>query len=91
MQVKTMFKEPNEHQLQTVASAIHEELPRNWDTSHITDGIQRVRVNEFGIISDVYVSPGLFASLCHIKYGNRSRKPFQVNSFRVLMWRTYPK
>ena len=86
-----MLKEPSDYQLESVANTIHEELLRNWDTSHISNGIRRVRVNEIGIISDVYVSPGLFASLCHIKYGNRFRKPFWVNGFRVSMWRTNSK
>ena len=84
-----MLIKPNEHQLKRIANTIQNELLRNWETSEIANGIQRIRATDIGIISDVYVSPGLYARLCHVKYGNRSRKPFRVNNgFRVLMWRT---
>ena len=86
-----MIKAPNERQLKSVSSALQNALLRNWDTSQITNGIQRVRANEIGVVTEVYLSPGLYASLCHAKHGNRSRKPFRVNGFRVSMWRTHPK
>ena len=82
-----MLKKPNEYQLNSVANALRDELLRDWDTSHIIDGIQRVRANEIGEVTDVFVSPGLYARLCHANHGNRSRKPFWVNGFRVSMWR----
>lgn len=86
-----MIKAPNERQLKSVSNALQDVLLRNWDTSQIVNGIQRVRANEIGDVTEVFVSPGLYATLCHQKHGNRSRKPFWVNGFRVLMWRTQPK
>lgn len=86
-----MIKAPNERQLKSVSSALQDALLRNWDTLQITNGIQRVRVNEIGDVTEVYISPGLYARVCHAKYGNRSRKPFHLNGFQVSMWRTQPK
>ena len=58
-----MLKEPTKRQLETIVDTICEEMLRVSDTSHIANGIRRVRVNEIGIISEVYVSQGLFARL----------------------------
>ena len=82
-----MLKEPTKHQLETIAETLCEELLRVSDTSHITNGIRRVRVNEIGIISEVYVSQGLFARLCHQKFGDRTRRAFNVGGYRVKSWR----
>ena len=87
MPVKTKLKKPNNKQLETVAIAIQERLLRDWEISNIMTGVRRVGVTEIGSITEVYVSPGLFARLCHIIYGNRTQKPFWVRGFRVLKWK----
>ena len=87
MPVKTRLKKPNNKQLKTVATVMHERLLRNWEISNITEGIRRVRVTEIGTITEVYVAPGLFMQLCHQVYRNRTQKPFWVGGFRVLMWK----
>ena len=86
MQSETILKEPNEQQELHVARAIKDNILPRWGVKDIVSGIERVCVNEVGIISEAFISPGLFATLCHIKHGNRSRKPFQVNGFMVKRW-----
>lgn len=80
------IKAPTEQQSLSVASVIKDTLLPRWGVQDITSGIQRVRVNELGIINEVFISPGLFATLCHYQYGNRRRKPFQLNGFMVKQW-----
>lgn len=82
-----MLKKPNEYQLRSVVSVIQDELLRDWDDSDIGNGIKRVCANEIGDVMDVYISPGLYATLCFYKHGNRSRKPFFLNTFWVKQWR----
>ena len=85
-----MLKEPNNQQLVSVAERLKDRLLRNWSVDHIAQGIRRVRVNEVGIVSEVYVSEGLFARLCHQHFGNRTRRAFDVNGYRVKTWRPNP-
>lgn len=80
-----MEKRPTEQQLNSVVSVLQDELLRDWDTATIANGIKGVRTNNIGIVSEVFVTPGLYARLCHYHYGNRRRKPFEVNGFRVSM------
>ena len=83
----TEIKEPNELQRVSVAEHLQDRLLRNWSVEQIKPGIRRVRVNEAGIISEVYVSVGLFASLCHKQFGDRTRRAFDVGGYRVKSWR----
>ena len=83
----TEIKEPNGQQLVSVAEHIKEKLLRNWGVDQIKTGIRRVRVNEVGIISEVFVSQGLFATLCHRKFGNRTKRAFDVGGYWVKSWR----
>ena len=85
-----MLKAPNEYQLRSVVSVIQDELLRDWDVSDIGNGIKRVCANEIGDVTDVYVLPGLWGTLCFYKYGNRTRKPFFLNTFMVRQWRPQP-
>ena len=85
-----MLKKLNEQQLKSVVNALRDKYLYNWDTETIANGIQRVRVNEIGSILEVYIAPGLFATLCHIEFGNRTRKPFSVNGFVIKQWK-HPK
>ena len=82
-----MLQKPNEYQLKSVANALQDKLLRDWDATDIATGIQRVRANEIGEVTDVFVSPGLYARLCHLAHSNDSRNPFWVKGFRVSMWR----
>ena len=82
-----MLKKPNEYQLKTVVTALQDKILRDWETASIASGVQRVCVNEVGYVTEVYLSPGLFGTLCHYRFGNRTRKPFWVNSIRVKQWR----
>ena len=86
MQSETILKEPNEQQTIHVARAIKDDLLPRWGVKDIVSGIERVRVNEVGIISEVFISPGLFATLCYYQYGDRTRKPFALNGFMVKRW-----
>ena len=81
------IQRPTEHQLLSVAGTIRENLLPRWNVKDITSGIERVRANELGIINEVFVSPGLFATLCYYQYGDRRRKPFRLNGFVVKQWR----
>ena len=84
---KTFLKEPNTHQLASVAKHIRDKLLRNWSIEQIACSIRRVRINEVGIISEVYVSQGLFARLCHYHFGDRTLRAFDVGGYRVKSWR----
>ena len=86
----TEIKEANKHQLMSIAEHLKDRLLRNWSVDQIATGIRRVRVNEAGIVSEVYVSQGLFARLCHQKFGNRTRRAFEVGGYRVKTWRPNP-
>jgi len=83
-----MLKKPNGYQLKSVVSIIQDEILRDWDTDRIAAGIKRVCANEIGDVTEVYVSMGLFARLCFYRYGNRTRKPFFLNTFMVKGWRS---
>ena len=85
--MESMLKEPTQRQLNSIAEHIKDELLPRWDIADIGEGIKRVRTNEVGIVSDVYFMPGMFATLCHWKFGNRTRKPFGCNGFMVRQWR----
>jgi len=82
-----MLKAPNEYQLKSVATVIQDKLLRDWELTDISRGIQRVCANEIGDVTDAYVSPGLWGTLCFYKYGNRTRKPFFLNTFWIKQWR----
>ena len=82
-----MLKAPNEYQMRSVVTVIQDELLRDWEINDIARGIQRVCANEIGDVTDIYVSPGLWGTLCFYKYGNRTRKPFFLNTFMVKQWR----
>ena len=82
-----MLKKPNEYQLRSVVTVIQTELLKDWEISDIGNGIQRVCANEIGEVTDAYVSPGLYAMLCFYKHGNRTRKPFFLNTFWIKQWR----
>ena len=86
MQTRKLQK-PDAQQLQTIASILKDELLPRWGVKDISTGIQRVGVTEVGFVTEVYVSPGIFATLCYYRYSNRTRKPFQVNGFTVKQWR----
>ena len=86
MQPETILQEPSEQQAIYVASAIKDNLLPRWGVKDITSGIERVRVSEIGVIFEAYISPGLFATLCYYQYGNRTRKPFELNGFKVKCW-----
>ena len=86
MASETKIVTPDEHQLKSVATVIREEMLHNWDADDIGLGIRRVRVNEIGDVLEVYLSPGIYAWLCHQKYGNRKRKPFQLNGIYIKQW-----
>lgn len=73
--------------LDSVAITLKEHLLRDWAVDRIKTGIKRVRQTDIGVVRDVYVAPGLYATLCHQKHGTRSRKPFFVGNFKVHMWR----
>ena len=83
----TQLTKPNEYQLRSVVSVIQNELLRDWDVSDIGNGIKRVCANEIGDVTDVYVAPGLWGTLCFYRYGNRTRKPFFLNTFMVKQWK----
>lgn len=83
----TILKVPTDNQLENIALHIKEQLLRNWSTNQIASGIRRVRVNAVGFISEVYVSQGLFARLCHQHFGDRTRRAFDVGGYRVKSWR----
>ena len=83
----TEIKEPNNQQLMSIAEYLKDRLLRNWSVDQIATGIRRVRVNEIGLVSDVYVSEGLFARLCHQQFGDRTRRAFDVGGYRVKTWR----
>ena len=80
------LKEPNEQQAIHVARAIKDDLLPRWGVKDIVSAVERVRVNEIGIISEAFLSPGLFATLCYYQYGDRTRKPFELNGFMVKRW-----
>lgn len=85
--METFVKEPQDHQLVSVAEHLKDRLLRNWSVEQISTGICRVRINEVGIISEVYVSQGLFARLCHQHFGDRTRRAFDVGGYRIKSWR----
>lgn len=87
MQSETELKKPNEQESIRVATAIQDNLLPRWGVKDITSGIERVRVSEIGIIFEAFISPGLFATLCYYQYGNRTRKPFELNGFKVKCWK----
>ena len=86
MQSETILKEPNKQQAIHVARAIKDDILPRWGVKDIVSGIERVRVNEIGIISEAFISPGLYATLCYYQYGDRTRKPFELNGFIVKRW-----
>ena len=83
----TEIREPNDRQKASVAEHLKDRLLRNWSVDQIKCGIRRVRVNEAGIISEVYVSQGLFVQLCHYHFGDRTLRAFNIAGFRVKSWR----
>ena len=85
--METRLIEPNERQLTTVAEHLKDNLLPNWSVDQIQCGIRRVRVNEVGIISEVYVSRGLFMRLCHYHFGDRTLRAFNLCGYRVKSWR----
>ena len=87
MQSKTTLKVPDAQQLKSLSGQIREGLLCDWDADDIALGIRRVRSNEIGDVSDVYVSPGIFSVLCHQHFGNRKRKPFELNGLTIKQWR----
>ena len=78
---------PSDEQLIQVAGSIRDEVLPNWDLKDIASGVQRVGVTEVGFVNEVYVSSGIFATLCYYHYSDRTRKPFRVNGFTVKQWR----
>lgn len=83
----TVLKKPDAEQLRSVAGTLKDEMLTRWGIDDIVNGIQRVGLTEIGILNEVYVSPGIFATLCYYHFGDRTRKPFQVNGFTVKPWR----
>ena len=83
----TEIKEPTQRQLESVASHIKDTLLHNWDIDSIACGVKRVKANDEGIVSEVFISQGLFATLCHLKFGDRTRRAFDLGGYRVKSWR----
>ena len=85
--MKTSMVKPNASQIREVARTLKDELLPRWGLKDIASGIRRVSVSEVGYIHEVFVSPGIFATLCYYQFGNRTRKPFQLNGWRVRQWK----
>ena len=81
------LKKPNDEQLMHVAGTLKDEILTRWGLKDIANGIQRVGLTEVGFVSEVYVSQGIFATLCYYHFGDRTRKAFQVNGLTVKQWR----
>ena len=81
------LKKPDDQQLQMIAGVMKDELLPRWGVKDISTGIQRVGLTELGFINEVYVSPGIFATLCYYRFGNRTRKPFQLGGYTIKQWR----
>ena len=87
MPLKTQIKTPTEEQLRSVASAIKDEILPRWTIKDIENGIKRVTVTEVRYIHEVFVAPGIFVRLCYYHFGDRTRKPFDLNGFTIKQWR----
>ena len=81
------LKKPNDEQLRHVAGTLKDEILTRWGLKDIANGIQRVGLTEVGFVNEVYVSPGIFATLCYNHFGDRTRKPFQLNGVTIKQWR----
>ena len=83
----SQIRKPSDEQTIQVAGTLKDAILTRWGLKDIASGIQRVGVTEVGYINEVYVSPGIFATLCYYHFGDRTRKPFQVNGFTVQLYR----
>ena len=85
--METQIKEPTTQQSVSIAETLKDRVLRDWSIEQIKCGIRRVSVNEAGIISVVYVSQGLFRTLCHYHFGDRTLRAFAVGGYWVKSWR----